>query len=255
MELWSEAHLKTLLPATIVMLVVAVILRLTIGKKPLHIRMIPIQIMAVVVVLLEIGKQVTSFLNGYDLYHIPLHYCSMLIFALPAMAFYKGKHSETVRAVAASLCMAMTLLTLIYPCLIYSAGNIENYWNGYLDFHTVTFHNLMIFATFCVLALDIYTPQPKGEQRAVILCVSIFCVISATMAQVLQTNYANYYSCNIPPLESVRLAVQATAGYVAAQLLYVLIVSVLNILFTLLSYWANRLVIRCIHPKIKEKTA
>ncbi len=255
MELWSDAHLKTLLPATMVMLAAAVILRLTIGKKSLSVRMIPIQIMAVIVILLEIGKQVVSFINGYDLYHIPLHYCSMLIFALPAMAFYNGKHKETVRAVSASLCMAMTLLTLIYPCLIYSAGNIENYWNGYMDFHTVTFHNLMIFATFCVLALDIYTPRPKGEQRAVVICVSIFCVISATMAQVLKTNYANYYSCNIAPLESVRLAVQAAAGYVLAQLLYVLIVSALNILFTLLSYWVNRLAVRCIHRKTKEKIA
>lgn len=251
-ELWSQAHVKTLLPATLVMLVIAFVLRLTIGKKALHIRMIPIQILAAVIVLLEVGKQITSFARGYDLYHIPLHYCSMLIFALPAMAFYKGKYSEIVRAVSAALCMAMTLLTLIYPCLIYSADNIAGYWEDYLDFHTVTFHNVVILATFLVLALDIYTPQPRGEQRALIVCVSIFCIISATMAQVLQTNYANYYSCNIAPLESVRLAVQAAAGYVAAQLLYVLIVSALNILFTLLAYWVNRLICRWIHAKAKE---
>lgn len=252
MELWSAMHVKSLLPAAIIMLVVAFVLRLTIGKKPLHIRMIPMKIFAVMIVLLEIGKQITSFQNGYDLYHIPLHYCSMLIFALPAIAFYKGKHCEIVRAVCTSLCMAMTLLTLIYPCLIYGAWNIENYWNSYFDFHTVTFHNLVILATFCILALDLYTPQIKGEQKAIVICIGIFCVISATMAQILKTNYANYYSCNIAPLESVRLAVQTAAGYVPAQLLYILIVSALNILFTLLAYWVCRFVVRVTH-RIKEK--
>ena len=252
MQLWTPEHIKTLIPATVIMLILTVILRLTIGKKALSIRMIPIKILAVAIVLLEIGKQITSFVNGYDLYHIPLHYCSMLIFALPAFAFYKGKNSKTVQAVSAALCMAMTLLTLIYPNLIYSPGNITQYWNHYLDFHTVTFHNLVIFATFLMLALDLYTPQPRGEQRAVILCIGVFCVISATMAQLLQTNYANYYSCNIAPLEAVRLSVQAAAGYAVAQLLYILIVSLLNILFTLLAYWTNQLVCRCIHPKTPQ---
>ncbi len=255
MELWTSAHIKTLLPATAVFLAIAAVLRLTIGKKALHIRMLPVQILAVAIVLLEIGKQAMSFAKGYDLYHIPLHYCSMLIFALPAMAFYRGKHSETVKAVGAALCTAMTLLTLIYPNLIYSAGNIENYWDGYFDFHTVTFHNIVILATFLVVALDLHTPQPKGEVKATTLVVCVFCAVSATMAQLLKTNYANYYSCNIAPLESVRLAVQAAAGYAVAQLLYVLIVSVLNILFTLLSYWLYRLLVKLFAPKAPEKIA
>ena len=127
------------------------------------------------------------------------------------------------------------------------------YWQDYLDFHTVTFHNLVIFATFLIFALDLYVPQTKGEQGAIILCICVFCVISATMAQILQTNYANFYSCNIAPLEAVRLSVQAAAGYVVAQILYILILSVLNVLFTLLAYWTNRLIIHCAQRKAPQK--
>ena len=253
MELWTQEHIKTLIPSVAVMLVVAIVLRLTIGKKALHIRMIPMKILAVAIVLLEIGKQAMSFVNGYDLYHIPLHYCSMLILALPVFAFYKGKGYKVAQGVSAALCMAMKLLTLIYPNLIYSPGNITNYWKGYFDFHTVTFHNLVIFATFLIFALDLYVPRGKKEQLAIVVCIAIFCVISATMAQILKTNFANFYSCNIAPLEAVRLSVQTVAGYVAAQILYILILSVLNVLFTLLAYWTNQLIVRCTHAKTPQK--
>ena len=91
MELWSSAHVKTLLPALAVMLILSIILRILLRKKDLKIRMIPVQIIAVLLLLLEVGKQAVSFSRGYDLYHIPLHFCSLLLFTLPAMAFYKGE--------------------------------------------------------------------------------------------------------------------------------------------------------------------
>lgn len=241
MVLWTPEHLKTLLPSLIVIAIVTVILRLVLIHKPLNIRMIPIQVLAVFILLLEIGKQAVSFSRGYDLYHIPLHYCSLLLYTLPVMAFYRGKHSQTVNAVTATVAGAMTLLTVIYPNLIYSAGNIREYFQDYLDFHTVTFHTAVILIFALIVVLDVHTVQPKGEVKAVSLVAAVFCVISASMAQILKTNYANFYSCNIPPLENVRLAVRDAMGAVVAQLFYVLVVSILTILFTLMCYWLYRL--------------
>ena len=119
MELWTPEHIRTLIPAVLIMLLVAVGLRLWLGKKPLSARMIPLQICSVLLLLLEVGKQALSLRRGYDLYHLPFHYCSLFLFALPAMAFYRGKHRQTVNAVATALCMAMFLLLMIYPNLIY----------------------------------------------------------------------------------------------------------------------------------------
>ena len=116
MQLWTSEHVATLLPATIVMLALAVVLRLLMGKKSQTVRMIPIQVIAVLLVLLEIGKQAISFKNGYDLYHIPLHFCSIFLFALPAMAFYRGKHENKVRPVKDIHTVAVTVLTL-FSCL------------------------------------------------------------------------------------------------------------------------------------------
>ncbi len=221
MELWSPAHIKTLLPALVVMLILSIILRLLLGKKDIKIRMIPVQIIAVLLLALEIGKQAVSFSRGYDLYHIPLHFCSLLLFTLPAMVFYKGKYADRVRAVGAATCGAIFWLTAIYPCLIYSAGNIEGFFTNFLDAHTVIFHNLAMLAFILMVALDLHTPAPKGEHKTIVLFLTAFCVIAAIASQLLETNYAGFYHCNVPIVEEIRLSLQPILGYWPTQLIYI----------------------------------
>ncbi len=237
MELWAYEHAVTVLPALAIMLIIAVTLRLTIGKKPLEVRMIPFQILSCFLVALEIGKQVMSFIDGYDLYHIPLHFCSLFIFMLPAMSFYKGKHRQTVTAVTSALCAAMFTLMLIYPNLIYSAGNIRDYFKDYFDFHTVTFHNTVMLEFLLIVFLGLYTPNKKRDVKAVTVFTLCFCAVSAVMAQILKTNYANFYECNVPVFESLRVSAAGVIGTVATQIIYVLLVALLHVLFVYMSYW------------------
>ena len=238
MELWTSAHGRTLIPATILMIIFSLVLRHFLIKKDLKHRMIPFQILAVILFIIEIGKQIDSFADGsYDLYHLPFHFCSLFIFMLPISAFYSGKHRETVFSVTSAICSSVFLLMMIYPNLIYSAGNIENYFTEYQSFHTVTFHNIVIFEFFIIIALNLNEPKPKRDLLPVILFMVGFSLVAAVMAQILKTNYANMYTCNIPPLESVRLAVQNACGYVPAQILYVTIVALLQIAFTVMAYY------------------
>ena len=248
MELWTYEHKITLIPALIVMLIIAAVLRLTIGKKSLKIRMIPFQIFAVVIVLLEIGKQAVSLSKGYDLYHLPFHFCSLFIFMLPLMAFYRGKHRSVVTGITAAITSAMFLLMIIYPNLIYGAWNINDYFKGFLDFHTVTFHNVVMLEFLLIVALDLHEPAAKGETKNAVWFTTGFCVVSASMAHLLKTNYANYYTCNIPPLEAVRQSVENAVGRLPAVLLYVAIVSALNIVFVIGAYWFYRLCRRILSP-------
>ena len=252
MQLWEKEQIRTLIPAIFVMVVLAIILRVTLGKREEKVRLIPLQIIAVILLALEVGKQTISFAKGYDLYHIPLHFCSLFLYVLPVMAFYKGKHRQKVNAVGAGICAALTLLMLIYPGIIYSGANVREYFTDYFSFHTVTFHNLAMFAFPVILLLELHTPQ-KGDGKAVAIFTLCFAVAAGTMAQVLKTNYANFYSCNVAPLETVRLNLQGVLGIVPTQILYVAIVGGLHIGFTVLSYQLYRTLRRRLKPK--EKTA
>ena len=250
MGLWTPEHAKTLLPALAVMFVVAWILRRVLGHKELKVRMIPFQILACVLLALEIGKQGVSLWRGYDLYHLPFHFCSLFIFSVPLAAFYKGKHRESVFAVTTAWTASLFLLMLIYPNLIYSAGNINAFFTDYMSLHTVAFHNIVMLEFLLIIALNLHTPQPKGEVKKAMLATTVFCVVSATMAQLLKTNYANYYSCNIPVFEVIRTDLQAVLGAALTQLIYILIVSALNLLFVLMSYWVYRLIRKILCKKV-----
>ena len=91
MQLWTYEHFITLVPSIIVMILVTFLLSILIGKKDIKIRRIPLMIISILIVILEIIKQVKSLIDGYNLYYIPLHFCSLFIFMLPLMAFYRGK--------------------------------------------------------------------------------------------------------------------------------------------------------------------
>lgn len=251
MGLWTYEHGVTLIPALIAMCGIGALLRWQLRKKDLNIRMIPFQILAVVLFLIEVGKQVLSLKEGYDLYHLPFHFCSLFIFMLPAMAFYRGRYAGRVKAVTSALCGAVLLLMLIYPNLIYSAANIREFFTDYFSFHTVAFHNIVLLEFILIVALGLHTPE-RGEQRAVVWYTVGFCVVSATMAQLLKTNFANYYSCNIPPLEALRLSVAEAIGAVPTQIIYILIVSLLNIGFVLMSYWVYRGLRRAVWGKVTD---
>lgn len=235
MELWTPTHAKTVLPAFTAMLVFGWLMKRLLGKKSLQVRMIPLQIITGILLVIEAGKQVLSLCRGYDLYHLPFHFCSLFIFAMPAMAFYRGKRRPQVNAVTTTLCMSVLMLMLIYPNLIYSADNIKAFFTDYFSFHTVFYHNLIMLSVILIFALKLYTPE-KGQGKYIIWFMVGFCAVSASMAHILKTNYANFYHCNIPVLEAVRLAVKAACGDVIAQLFYVLAVSVVTVLFVWMFY-------------------
>ena len=253
MELWEKQHVQTLLPSFVVMIILGVVLRIWLGKKSEKIRMIPFQICAVFLLIIEVIKQIKSFDGGeYDLYSLPLHYCSLFIYMLPLMAFYHGKYKQQVRGITTALCGSLFLLMTIYPALIYGGGNIDNTFKEFFSFHTVVFHTVATFTFFLIIALDLHTPNVKTDLKAIIIFMVCYCAIAGIMAQVLKTNYNNFYNCNIPPLQVLKDKIQPALGYPVTQTLYVLIVSVIDMAFTQGAYQFYRLM-RYLVLKIEEK--
>ncbi len=252
MVLWTKQHFQTLFPSFIVMIILGVVLRIFLGKKSEKIRMIPFQICAVIIFVLEIFKQLKSFQGGYDLYHIPLHFCSLFIYMLPLMAFYNGKYKDRVRGITTALCASLFIFMAVYPDLIYGAGNIENFFTDFFSFHTVAFHIIATFTFVLIVALDLHKPDIKKDAVALVIFMACYCAIAASMAQILETNYNNFYKCNIAPLQTVKDALEPSLGYAFTQLLYVVIVCILDLAFTQGAYHFYRLM-RYLTLKIESK--
>ena len=256
MELWSSNHVKTLLPSFIIMLILGVILRIFLKNKPEKIRFIPLQVCAIIIVVLEIIKQTLSIIKGYDLYHIPLHFCSLFIYLLPLMAFYRGKYKEKIRAVTTTACGALFMLMAIYPSVIYSGEAIAGCFDNFWDFHTTVFHVVATFAFVIIVFLELHEFNCKKDILYIAVFFLAYCVIAGSFAQIIQTNFNNFYKCNVPPIEDLRQSLISLLGYGFAQTLYVFIVSVVNLIFVTLSYYFYVLfnkVVNALNNKIIKK--
>lgn len=236
MEFWTLTHAKTLLPSLVVMITVAWLLRRLLADKTERVRMIPFQIVATLIVVLEIIKQVRSVTIGYDLYHLPFHVCSVITVLLPVMAYYRGRFRQGVRAVTVAFCAALFALMMIAPNAIYSDEAIQNALNDFGDLHTTVFHTLAIFAFVLAFALELYKPQPRRHVKGILIFSTAYCAIAAVLANALQTNFNNFKWCVFAPVEQLRLAWCAKFGDVVGQVMYDVPLSFLNIFGMLAAY-------------------
>ena len=239
MKLWTMAHVYQLLPTLAVCIILAIGIGFWLRNKSEKVRMIPIQIISVILIALEIAKQIYCICTGYIYYRIPLHYCSLFVYLLPLFSFYNRKGKDFVRGVTVACCSALMLFLLVYPELIYSEGEILTFGTQFLSAHTVLFHNLVPFAFFLILSLKLYTPQTKKDICSSAIFFSCYSVVAGIMANVLKTNFNNFYECNIGPIGAFQTQLVASMGS-WGQVLYVIGVGIVTVAFSLLSYLMYR---------------
>ena len=249
--MWTREHLITLLPAVAVYIVIAVVLALILRNKSEKIKMIPSMIIGLSLLALEIGKQVYAFNHGYDLFVLPLHFCSQFFWMIPLMAFYFGKHKYLVRSVATTASMMLFIALMIYPNSIYSAISINNFFKHYPSFQTVAFHNLVLLNLSIVLALKVNKFSLKRDILANIAVFGAYCLVAGVMSQVLKTNYNNFYTNIVVWVDQFRMNLIHLLG-MFGQAIYVVIFSLLLLLGSVGSYLILRAVDMLI-DKFKRK--
>jgi hypothetical protein len=78
-----------------------------------------------------------------------------------------------------------------------------------------------MFAFILIVALDLHTPAKKGEFLKIVFFITGFCIIAAVVSQLLQTNYAGFYECNVGPINDLRLMLIEKVNYPVIHTVYV----------------------------------
>lgn len=248
MNLWTFEHAVTLIPTIFIMILITLVLKLFIGKKSLKVRLVPFQILAVILFISEIIKQTLSISQGYNLYYLPLHVCSLFIVLIPMFGFYKGKGEDVIKTLCCTVCVALSLFMIVSPSIIYTANNIKNFFKSYDNFHTVFFHNVVIFEFILIIGLNLYSVKGKKHLLPVLFLALGYSLVASIMAQILKTNFSNFYFCNIGPVNDFVNMVKDKWGYTVGQTIYVGILFVLHIAFLIFSYQVFKFI-----EKIKNK--
>ena len=254
---WSKLHVYTLIPTMILYIVLAVVFKIVFKNKSDKARMIPIQVVTIILLGLEIAKQIYGFVKGYDLYWIPLHFCSLFIFIMPFAAFYNGKYKNTARMLGGVISTCLFLFMTVYPELIYGGDCIQasiDYILGkggrFIELHSTLFHMIAYSLFFMYISLDVVEYNTKKDLIVVIIAFAIYCLVVAPFAHIIDTNFNNFCRCNAPFLEDVRLKLVESMSW-GGQLIYVLMISVGTIIVPILAYLLLRGIDKLIHKFAK----
>ena len=257
---WTKEHVYTLIPTMVIEIILAIVIGHFMKGKSDKVRMIPIKIIAVILLLLEVWKQIYSIINGYDLYRLPFHFCSLFLFFVPIAAFYDGKYKDIFRLLSIVISTCLFLFMTIYPNIVYSGDSIISSLNfitfkggWFIDFHSWVFHGLALFLFFLFVALDVCNLNKKKDLKIIVIAFSIYCLIVGPFSQIVKTNYNNFYHSNAPFIEDIRLKLVESLSW-GGQLIYVLIISIGTILVPIISYFVFKGVL-ALKNKITHKEA
>lgn len=251
---WSRYRAITLIPVFLFIIIFSYFLYQFLKNKDEKKRMIPIVVVTIVLLVLEFFKQLLSIIRGYDLYHIPLHFCSLFLYFLPLASFYKGKYKDVFRTLAGVISTCLFLFMAVYPLLIYPDGDIENikvFLSGedvyrFFQFHSVIFHNIALFAFFFFAYGGVAKHDTKRDIKVIIIAFAIYSVVAGVLAHVLDTNFNNFNHCNADFLENVRVSLVNNLGGVG-QFIYAVIIAIGTIIVPILAYLFLKLYEKIFH--------
>jgi|GEM_PF-1352553 len=192
-----HTHYTLLATATLIpiALMVAFIFYYLLKNKSNGWKLLPIRLVAIILVAAEAFKQYYSYTSpeGYNLWHLPLHICSIFILSLPIAVFtkQKSKVSKVAWAVSISTGIMMTIGILAVPEVIIGYAT-QAFFDGsasILDYHSVGFHYIIVFFVFLTVLLKVYKPTFLQILIGSIVYL-LYAGLMVTMAIVLDVNFA-----------------------------------------------------------------
>lgn len=217
---------------------IAILLGFLLRNKSEKIRRLPLLVVTIILIVLEVIKQVRSIVKGYDMWTFPLHFCSTYFIWFSFANFTKGKFQKAMQCVAFVASLYLVVLFYFDPVSIIGHSSTAVF-ESFSNFHTFVFHHLVLLYFFLVIALK--TVDFKFEY-CIYFSVSmvIYYCIAVLFANLFNVNYMNILHSNIDFMESFRVS--------CGQVLY-------NIVLGVLTVFAGTLIILILSLIRKKKFA
>lgn len=228
---WSDTD-KIVLPVMLVAIIfIAVFLWCLLKGKNEKIRKIPLQIIAVIVIMLEISKQVYYLTTTYITYALPIHFCTLVLILMPLSQFLPKKVAEYFKSPTLVFSLIISVLIYIHPKSMIGDAT-ATIFTSFPSFHTFAFHFCVVAYSIFSIALNDYTPRLK---HCFVLCgtVAFYGCYAVPLAFSLNANYVNILYSYFEPLEQFR----QSCGQVAYDILLFLI-GVIGSCLVLILYWS-----------------
>ena len=240
---WSAKE-KIILPIMIVVLLIfAIGICLLTRNKSEKIKRLPLFIITIIILALEVAKQIYNLCIGYDLWAIPLHFCSLFMFFYSFSNFGKGKLKRFGDIMTVCCTFLVILLFYINPSNIIGES-CENVFASFSSFHTFTYHHLLFLYYFIFLGSNLILAKFSDLWYILIGIVS-YAIVAVTFAYSLNVNFCSILHNSVGFLEAIR----GSAGAVV----YTLVLFTIGVLGAMAVYVVYTLLNRKINlGKIKE---
>lgn len=217
--IWTKNEYIVLPITFLIIVILSLLILFFLKNKSEKIKLIPLKIITITMLVLECIKQVKNIREGYSLWTIPLHFCSLFLYFYPLAVFAKGKVQEFGKTMSLVSSLLMTVMFYLNPSSIIGDSS-SNIFASFANIHTFIYHHLVILFLLTSLLLNVYKYNKRNYLYTVIGFV-LYAVIAIPAAHALQVNFCNILVSNIPFMETFRLNV--------GQLLYTIVLFMFGI--------------------------
>ena len=240
--MWTLTHAITIFPTFVVLFAFAFLIGHLLKGKSELVRTIPLQLIAMALILMEVIKQVKAMPDYADgrFFALPFHYCSLFLYILPLHSFCRVKPRPIIDALTVMLTASLFVNMFIMPANIYDANNIRNTFKEYGSFHTVIFHNLVCLYGMLTISLKAYKLNLKRDITVSLIFLVFYVVVATILSYSLKTNFHNLYECNIPFIrEFLNMLKAAMKGFGwIIQVIYDVALFIATLIMGVISYLA-----------------
>ena len=204
----------------------------------------PFLTITLILIIAEIIKQIKAFNVGYNLWSIPLHFCSMFMVWFALASLTKGKTSKIGHKIAFTTGIAFLITFILDPTSIIG-GATENLSFSFANFnslHTFYYHFGVILFLFLQATIKIELPTLK-DLKVIALPFFSWMAITAVIANLINTNFSNLLFNNVVFMDNIRLNLGYPLYLISMFTLFFALCFVILAFSTLLEYIKKRAVI------------